>query len=269
MTVSIGLSTLLAQARLAGEGALTFTITEDWLQGRTAFGGLQAAMALTTMRLLVPAAIPLRVLQTTFIGPVPQGEITVRARVLRTGKSVTHAQAQIEVDGTVACLLVGVFGSARASVLAIDNNVYPELPPPGSLTDMPLFPGITPSFLQHTALRWARSTPPFSGAKDAHTGIYIRLDEPVTSEAHLVAVTDIIPTPGLSMLKKPTPASSLTWTLELLRNDFTETGGTPDWWLMDAEVSYGAGGYLSQTALLWDAQRRPTALSRQTVTVFG
>jgi hypothetical protein len=38
---------------------------------------------------------------------------------------------------------------------------------------------------------------------------------------------------------------------------------------MDAEVSYGASGYLSQTALLWDAQRHPVALSRQTVTVFA
>lgn len=269
MTTLTRFSTLLAQARPAGDGALAFTVTEDWLQGRTAFGGLQAAMAITAMRRLVPASIPLRVLQTTFIGPVPAGEIIVRARVLRTGKSVTHAQAQIEVGGAVACLVVGVFGSARESSLQIDHCVYPELAAPESLRDMPLFPGITPNFLQHCALRWARSTPPFSGAKEAHSGIHIRLDEPVTSEAHMAALTDIIPTPALSMLKKPSPASSLTWTLELLRGDFAETGTTPGWWLMDAEVTYGTGGYLSQSALLWDAQRRPVALSRQTVTAFG
>jgi acyl-CoA thioesterase len=266
MSDPISLTALLAQSRADGDG-LIFNISDDWLQGRTAFGGLQAAMAITAMRLLVPATIPLRVLQTTFIGPVPQGEVRVRAQVLRTGKSVTHAQAQIEVGGAVACLAVGVFGSARASSLGIDNCVYPQLPAAESLRDMPLLPGVTPSFLQHTQLRWARSTPPFTGAPDAHTGTYIRLDEPVRSEAHLAALTDIIPTPALSMLKQPAPASSLTWTLELLRNDFTETEN--NWWLMDAEVTYGADGYLSQTALLWDAQRRPMALSRQTVTVFG
>lgn len=268
MSDKTGFTPLLAQSRVDGD-ALIFNVSEDWTQGRTAFGGLQAAMALTAMRKLVPAHIPLRVLQVTFIGPVVVGDVAVHARVLRTGKSVTHAEARLMSGGEIGCLVVGVFGSERESSLKVDNTVYPELPAADSLKNMPLFPGITPRFLEHCALRWARSTPPFSGASEAHTGIYIRLDEPVTSDAHMVALCDIIPTPALSMLKKPAPASSLTWTLELLRNDYTETSAEPGWWLMDAEVTRGEGGYLSQTALLWDAQRRPVALSRQTVTVFA
>lgn len=268
MSDKTGFTPLLTQARVDGD-ALIFNITEDWTQGRTAFGGLQAAMALTAMRKLVPAHIPLRVLQVTFIGPVVVGEVSVQARVLRTGKSVTHAEARLMSGGDTGCLVVGVFGSARESSLKLDNTAYPQLPAADSLKNMPLFPGITPRFLEHCALRWARSTPPFSGASEAHTGIYIRLDEPVTSEAHMAALCDIIPTPALSMLKKPAPASSLTWTLEILREDYNETDTEPGWWLMDAEVTSGENGYLSQTALLWDTQRRPVALSRQTVTVFA
>lgn len=268
MSNKTGFTPLLAQTRADGD-ALIFTVSEDWTQGRTAFGGLQAAMALTAMRKLVPAHIPLRVLQVTFIGPVLVGDVSVQARVLRTGKSVTHAEARLTSGSDTGCLVVGVFGSERESSLKIDNTAYPELPSVDSLKDMPLFPGVTPGFLEHCGLRWARSTPPFSGAKDAHSGIYIRLDEPVSGEAHMVALCDIIPTPALSMLKKPAPASSLTWTLEILRNDYMENGTQPGWWLMDAEVTRGEGGYLSQTALLWDAQRRPVALSRQTVTVFA
>ncbi len=263
-----GFTPLLTQSRADGD-ALIFNVSEDWTQGRTAFGGLQAAMAITAMRKLVPAHIPLRVLQVTFIGPVVVGDVAVRARVLRTGKSVTHAEARLMTGNDTGCLVIGVFGSERESVLNINNTHYPELPSVDSLKNMPLFPGITPGFLQHCGLRWARSTPPFSGASEAHSGIYIRLDEPVTSEAHMAALCDIIPTPALSMLKKVAPASSLTWTLELLRTDYAETGTEPGWWLMDAEVTSGAGGYLSQTALLWDAQRRPIALSRQTVTAFA
>lgn len=268
MSNKTGFTPLLAQSLVDGDAAI-FNVSEDWTQGRTAFGGLQAAMALTAMRKLVPAHIPLRVLQVTFIGPVVAGDVSVHARVLRTGKSVTHAEARLMSGGEIGCLVVGVFGSERESSLKVDNTVYPELPAADSLSNMPLFPGVTPRFLEHCALRWARSTPPFSGATEAHTGIYIRLDEPVTSEAHMVALCDIIPTPALSMLKKPAPASSLTWTLELLRNDYAETSTEPGWWLMDAEVTRGEGGYLSQTGLLWDAQRRPIALSRQTVTVFA
>lgn len=268
MSDKTGFTTLLAQARVDGD-ALIFTVSDDWTQGRTAFGGLQAAIALTAMRKLVPAHIPLRVLQVTFIGPVVVGDVAVHARVLRTGKSVTHAEARLMSGGETGCLVIGVFGSARESSLKINNTLYPELPAADGLMNMPLFAGVTPRFLEHCALRWARSTPPFSGASDAHSGIYIRLDEPVTSDAHMVALCDIIPTPALSMLKRPAPASSLTWTLELLRNDYLETGTKPGWWLMDAEVTHGEGGYLSQTALLWDAQRRPVALSRQTVTAFA
>ncbi|MGQ7361677.1 hypothetical protein ACTGV6_10530 [Streptococcus suis] len=40
-------------------------------------------------------------------------------------------------------------------------------------------------------------------------------------------------------------------------------------WLMDAEVGAGADGYLSQSALLWDADRRAVAISRQCVVVFA
>ena len=268
MSDTTGFTTLLAQARQEGD-AWRFKVSDDWTQGRTAFGGLQAAMALTAMRKLVPAQVPLRVLQVTFIGPVAPGDVTVQARVLRTGKSVTHVEARLFSGNDTGCLVVGVFGSTRESTLRIDNTRYPEWPAVDGLKNMPLFPGVTPNFLQHCALRWARSTPPFSGASDAHTGIYIRLDEPVRSEAHMAALCDIIPSPALSMLKKPAPASSLTWTLELLRSDYLESGDTPDWWLMDAEVTCGESGYLSQTGLLWDAQRRPVALSRQTVTAFA
>ncbi|MGV4858615.1 hypothetical protein [Acetobacter senegalensis] len=38
---------------------------------------------------------------------------------------------------------------------------------------------------------------------------------------------------------------------------------------MDAEVGAGADGYLSQSAVLWDADRRAVAISRQCVVVFA
>ena len=43
-------------------------VPEDWLQGRTLFGGLQAVVGLAAMRTLAPAA-PLRSLQVTFLAP--------------------------------------------------------------------------------------------------------------------------------------------------------------------------------------------------------
>ena len=42
-------------------------VGEEWLQGRSVFGGLQAAIAVAAMRTQVDAALPLRTLQVTFV----------------------------------------------------------------------------------------------------------------------------------------------------------------------------------------------------------
>ena len=48
---------------------LALAIPDDWAQGRSVFGGLQAAFAVRAMRTLEPAA-PLRSLQVTFVAPI-------------------------------------------------------------------------------------------------------------------------------------------------------------------------------------------------------
>lgn len=56
------------------------TVSEDWQQGRSLFGGLQAALAVKAMRDLVPD-VPLCSLQTTFLAPVPAGTVSIRAQI--------------------------------------------------------------------------------------------------------------------------------------------------------------------------------------------
>ena len=63
------LSEILDSMQL-GDGSIEVVIGKDWLQGRSVFGGLQAAIALCAMRTVVPASVPLRTLQMTFIAPV-------------------------------------------------------------------------------------------------------------------------------------------------------------------------------------------------------
>jgi len=93
------------------------TVSADWLQGRSAFGGLQAALAVRAMRELVPADMPLRTLQVTFVAPVPVGGVTIRAERLRAGRNVIHVEASLGDGGQTLCRLLGVFGYARSSVL--------------------------------------------------------------------------------------------------------------------------------------------------------
>ena len=63
------------------DGHVRFTVPGDWLQGRTAFGGLASVFAVQAMHDLAgaawPADVTLRSLQTNFIAPVEGGPVDI------------------------------------------------------------------------------------------------------------------------------------------------------------------------------------------------
>jgi hypothetical protein len=61
-------SVLIERAQVDAE-SLGVDVPEDWMQGRTVFGGLQLALALRAMRALVPGTA-VRSLQATFVAPL-------------------------------------------------------------------------------------------------------------------------------------------------------------------------------------------------------
>jgi hypothetical protein len=59
----------LFEQRVRDGDRVTFSIPPDWMQGRTSFGGLIAAVSTQAMRDVAGSDWPLRALQTSFIGP--------------------------------------------------------------------------------------------------------------------------------------------------------------------------------------------------------
>jgi acyl-CoA thioesterase len=162
------------------------TVSEDWLQGRSAFGGLQAALALRAMRELVPADMPLRALQVTFIAPVPAGSVAIRAELLRAGRSAIQVEASLCDGEQTLCRLLGVFGSARPSVL----DFQPEQSPIVTSTSEELryVEGRMPAFTQHFGARWLRGDLPFSGGHQRENVLQLSLrDEGPADETHVLA----------------------------------------------------------------------------------
>jgi hypothetical protein len=247
-------------------GVWTTAVTEDWMQGRSVFGGLQSAIALRAMRSIVPADVPLRVLQTTFVGPVPAGQVAVRAAVLRTGKNVTHVEARILGGAEVLALVVGVFGRARPSRIAVVPRP-PEVRPRAPAH--PRVPIVNPvAFAQHFTAQWIDGDLPFSGSTMTTAVIDVGMtDRGPVSEEHVVAIADVIPPLAFSLLTTPAPGSSLTWTLEMCRHDF----GTLalEGWRHHAEVTAGRDGYTSQSAFVCAPDGGVAAISRQSMVVFG
>lgn len=272
MTQLIALPELLQRRRI-GADAVHFDVADDWLQGRTCYGGLISMLGVVAMRDLAghafSAAASLRGLQTCFIAPVSPGAVEVGVQLLRQGRNVCQVQAQARQAGQVAAVLIGVFGADRASSLRPQRPLRPaprraaaDLPPPP--------PGFGPAFMAHFDLRWAEGPPPFSGGEGDRSSIHMRLADgaaaALPAELITVLLADLPPTPAIGQLRQPGANSSVTWALEPRPVD----AGAPDgWWRADNESTMVDGGYVNHRSLLWAPGGELAAYGSQVVAVFG
>lgn len=257
-------SVLMSRVR-AGGGEAALDVPDDWLQGRTLFGGLQAAVALAAMRSLVPS-MPLRTMQATFVAPVPGGLVRARARVLRSGKNTIHVESRlVDGDNTLA-LMVGVFGAGRASAVELLPQQPAVVDRPA--TELTYVPGAYPAFTQQFRARWLAGGMPASGSTETEQVIALGMrDSGNATESHVLAMADFIAPIALSLLTERVPAASLTWLLEMLTDDFGSL--SLDGWRVDARMMAAANGYTSQSLVLWGPGGVPVALGRQSMVVFG
>lgn len=270
------LSTLLA-GRQRSSDALRFEIPDDWLQGRTSFGGLVSVLAVQAMRDVAarswPPEVALRALQTNFIAPVEGGPVDVTVRVLREGRNVRQVQATLMQRGEVCALSVGVFGSPRESRLP---SFAPQRPAPareaGAIAASPFVAGTRPHFVAHFDMRWSGGAPPSSGAAGVRdASIHLRLLDgdaaALPPELMTVMMADVSPTPVLSQFDRPTPASSVSWSLEL--RPLPAGDAMDGWWRADNLALAMDGGYVNQQSQLWSPSGALAALAYQVVTVYG
>ena len=259
------LSELIAAMR-SGAGFVQAGIGDDWMQGRSAFGGLQAAIALTAMRTLAPPEIPLRTLQMTFIAPVPAGTVGASARVLRAGRSTTQVEARLEAGGELLAHAIGVFGTARESIVRRGVPPPPRKTAPGRV--LPYVAGIAPAFMQQFRIELVDGALPFAGQHISRIAYELGLrDSGAMTEAHLLAIADFVPPVALSWLPKPSPGSSVTWMLELLGIDFAAQ--PLDGWRVESEMVAARDGYTNQSSTIWAPDGSAVALSRQSMVVFA
>lgn len=267
-------SSLLAGRRVDGE-RVRFLVGEDWMQGRTCYGGVIAALAAQAMREVAGAgwtpAVTLRALQTSFVAPVSPGAVDVHVQRLRQGRNVAQVQATVVQGEQVAAALLGVYGAGHESVLP---PRIPLRPPVATEADAlpapPPRPAGAPVFLEHFDMRFAEGAPPFSGHDGWTSRIHLRLkpDEAasVPTELQTVLLADLPPTPAISRLRSPSPSSSVSWALELRPVDAPPADG---WWRADCESLMVAGGYVNHAARIWAPGGELAAFGYQVVAVFA
>ncbi|MEY4765160.1 MAG: hypothetical protein RI907_1833 [Pseudomonadota bacterium] len=269
----VSLPQLLAMRRQEGH-LVHFTVTPDWGQGRTTFGGLLSTLAVQAMRDVCGSDWPLRALQTNFVGPVAAGTFEVDVCLLRQGKNVRQVQARITQnapDGTpqVAGVMVGVFGLGRPSAIPLLMPAPPDVTTDAERAFLwPYIPGVTPDFTRHMEVRHAQGVTPFTGATEWYSRSFARLRQHADVDAELTTVllADVGPTPALATLSKPAAASSVSWSLEL-RPVLGDPGD--GLWRMDKTALAAAEGYVNEKTELWAPDGQLAALGYQVVAVYG
>jgi acyl-CoA thioesterase len=220
------------------------------------------------MRQILGQEIPLRSLQSNFIAPIPVGQVTASALVLRRGKSATQLEGRILVDGQLAFAAVGIFGAARPSQISLAARAPANHREPGEIVPLPFVAGLRPEFTMHIDQRWASGGHPFSGIDKSDAQIFVRqVGEDIKTEAHLVMLGDAIPPSAISLVKTPIMLSSMNWTLELITPLDTET--RTGWLRFDSALTAAGDGYGWENTSIWSSKGELVGLSRQCVALFG
>lgn len=249
-------------------------VPADWGQGRALFGGMAGALALAHLQQVIPAELPLRSLTISFVAPLAPGVASASRRVLRQGKSVLQAQVELSQQGQPALVLLASFGAARPSQLLVSA---PPLPPvaDAQYQSMPNSPQV-PEFTRHFDYQLCDGGWPFSASQLPRLQGRLRFEQPANDSLPaddrvdapaLLALIDAWWPVSLSLSPVPAPASSLTWTLELLPG--WQGFSRRDWWPYRAEIEHGSEGYHHIAAQCWTPAGQLAAISRQTVTVFA
>jgi acyl-CoA thioesterase len=233
------------------------TIGEQWLQGRTAYGGASAAIALKVAKLAYPDLPPLRSSQIAFVGPLA-GEVVATPVLLRRGKNSAFIGVDVAGSDGIGLRALFLFMAKRDSSISHgDLSISDVLAPDDAPTDGST---IGPGFLSNFELAKAGDPAPGNWLRWARLKERHALDP----EVELIAIADALPPAAMSLATGWGPISTTTWQLNVIDTPETRDG----WWLLGAEALHAADGNSSQTMTIWSRDGAAVATATQSVALF-
>jgi acyl-CoA thioesterase len=249
------------------DGVTRGQVSPDWMQGRTVYGGMSAALCLAGVRIQFPDLPALRSAHISFAGPVA-GDVQIAARMLRQGKSASFVTADLSSALGFGTHGTFCFGSDRASTQRQDRFAMPDVP---HYTQVVPFFGNNagrPNFTHHFHMLLASGSPPVSGAQEADMCLWLKpkSDFSGSPDIALLALGDAPPPAALSLYSSFTPLSTMTWAIDMMTTDLNSPDG---WYLARLKSDAIADGYSAQSMGLWSSDGRPILASKQCVALFG
>ncbi len=248
------------------DGVYQVNIPESWMQGRTTYGGLSAALCLQVTQTAYADLPPLRSAMISFIGPVGN-IVNIKPTVLRKGKSVTYINVEMfNTQNQLATLCQFCFGATRESEL---NHLFvdaPQVNSPESYEDFLNF-NHAPAFTKNFDVKLISGDRPISASEKHEFYLWCRHKYAVDNNmVTLLSIADMPPPAAMPMMKTVAPISSMTWMINFITSiPETENG----WWLLNSQVEHVQQGYSSQNMRLWNSQGELMAIGRQSVAIFS
>jgi len=251
-------------------------LSQNWKQGRTAYGGLTLALAYDAAVQALNPLPPLRSLQINFVGPVTDDPVFT-AKLLRQGRNVTTAQVMGYIETTDGDAKAApkniasanfIFGAARSSGISVSLPAPDAPPPEGCEPFTPEFvKRAVPQFFHNFDTRLIEGARPMSGAKEGYIRTWSRHHDAASRNgiASLLCISDVLPPAALPMFTKMGPVSSVNFTLNILVDEPQTDDG---WWHIETRLSAAQGGYSSQIMRIWNMDGVLVAEGMQCVAIF-
>ncbi len=248
----MSLPDLLAAAHCDGT-ALTAVIGDDWLQGRTAYGGVSAAIALAAAKAAFDDLPPLRSAQIAFVGPLA-GEVTATPQLLRRGKSSVFAAVDVAGEHGIGLRALFLFMAPRESAIVHDDLPMPDI----AMGDAPMSLERLPGFLRNfDVMPWQR------GKGSLHAWRRLRARDALDPEIELVAVADALPPAAMSLIDDWGPISTTAWQLNVIH-----AAPSDGWFLLESVADQAADGASAQSMAIWNHDGHTVATATQSVALF-
>lgn len=259
---SVGFGALLASGTFDDAG-FSVDLPENWAQGRTAFGGLSAALCVEAARRAHPDLPPLRSAQFAFAGPAT-GRLRARTTLVRKGRSAALVSATLDGDAGPAAQAFLTFGAPRQSTIAHARRVSPTVPLPDRCEPFNA-DRRGPRFMSNFDMRFAAGATLLSGG-DPDITLWIRHNDAVGADpvTALVALADSLPPAAMTQFTAPAPISTMTWSFDVFAH--ADPGA---WHLLRSESENARDGYSAQAMTVWDANGALLVSGRQLIAVFA
>ncbi|MGB3754577.1 MAG: thioesterase family protein [Parerythrobacter sp.] len=251
----------------ATRGPFTLPDAEQWMQGRTLYGGASALVAFTALRHAYPDLPPLRAAQIGFVAPVGD-TIDIATGVVRQGRNVTQLRSEIVCEGATALFGTWLFGAGReANAVKGAAGVGNELVAPEDC--QPIENTRAPAFIQgNFEIRHALPKNDVEDTEEARVRWWIRLREPSGLDplSEVILLGDTLPPSAMRVMQRPGPLSSMNWAFNVIDPAPVTREG---WWLAETASEWADAGYSSERLTLWNAHGAPVLSGLQSVAIFG